>query len=549
MHVDYGLDDAQLQDLDPGGSTGSTVIISEITGRSSKGDVKSKLRRFKDHFNTLRNCEHDRSFWQALGVPDDNIHHYLGLSNFKGFFITNQFSEYDISLPDINNIVNLYDNHWSRLRQYSSLIGRYSKRHFLDKLGVVDNLITEKQLVIDEDQSLSTNRYRHISGHIDSFAHIYRFDISPYDILPISRVARRDNLPSSNDEDGKDYQRPLIEDKIKSIRGILKNNRKFLFPNNILCVLSKECSYNKCEDNLIIPYKYGSITVIDGQHRLYSYADDTIEKLLTHPLVPVAAVMFKDESQDIVDSHSAHLFLEINANQTRIELKNLEVISYEVLGNTDKNSLATKILKDVNDNDDGPLYGFFDIYGRGDGFFKIGTIRRKLRQITSLDKIDDLSNAERGNRFQKRSGYENLFNNDIVDLSNPDILIDSGTSMISQYFSRFKYQFNHDWPTKDIPQRDQRTILSLAKSFAALIRLLEYFIENGYDWDDVNESFESIKYNVKSLRGTDKYSEENSPLLDKGSEDIPSSDTSTMNFFRFFRDNITEPTSISDVSS
>lgn len=564
LHVNYDLNDARLLDIDPDGShesgqhlevdylipTDNFVLVGEITGRSSsKSDVKEKFRSFKNHFNTIKNCEFDTDFWLSLGVPEEDIHHYVGRKELRGFFITNQYTEYSLAIPDVPNIVSLYKNNWETLISYSNTVGSYAKRHFLEKLEISADSGVKKDLVFTRGNSLSAQRYRSISSNVGSFAHLYRFDVSPYEILPITKVARRDNLPSLHDDKDDEYQRPLREEKINSIRNILRNNKNFLFPNNILCVLSSDCHYSEESHHLTVPYEYGSITVVDGQHRLYSYADEQIESLLTNPLIPVAAIEFETEDRHEISSYSAYIFLEINANQTKIEPKYLDSISYDILGDTDSKSLAAKILKEVNEMEDDCLYGLFDIYRSGQGFFEIGTIRNKLSQITNLDKVDSLTNAERGARFQRRSGYENLFDEEIDSLSEAEVMVEKGQILIRRFFKNFKKRFRLDWPDREIDQTKQKTTLSLAKSFAGLIRLIQYFLEEGSDWSDIDESLDSLKKNLMTLRSMDEYSESESPILDKGISSIPDSGDTTMDFYRFFRANISSPTPISDIGS
>ena len=57
-----------------------------------------------------------------------------------------------------------------------------------------------------------------------------------------------------------DYQRPLDYDKLEQIRKNLLTNQDFMFPSNIMVILSQECCYTKDGQNqkhLYIPDKYG----------------------------------------------------------------------------------------------------------------------------------------------------------------------------------------------------------------------------------------------------------------------------------------------------
>lgn len=139
------------------------------------------------------------------------------------------------------------------------------------------------------------NRNKKVSGKDSILADLYTFTISPYRLLSIAHVHRKDELPLLQDNNY-NYQRLLNHEKLQEIRRNVLIDSDFVFPSNILVILSKECKY--CQDGvnnsyLYIPEKYGSISIIDGQHRLFSYADEKVEFIMQNSCqIQVTAMSF-----------------------------------------------------------------------------------------------------------------------------------------------------------------------------------------------------------------------------------------------------------------
>ena len=93
-----------------------------------------------------------------------------------------------------------------------------------------------------------------------------------------------------------------------------------------------------------IPKKYGSLSIIDGQHRLFSYADEKVKSIMKDDCkIMVTAVNFKTSKEELISKFSAKVFIEININQTRVEISHLDKIAYE-LGSNEPKVIATKII-------------------------------------------------------------------------------------------------------------------------------------------------------------------------------------------------------------
>src|SRR5205085_2458844 len=136
-------------------------------------------------------------------------------------------------------------------------------------------------------------------------SHVVTFLADPFDLLPYAVVCRRDGLPSLEAQHGR-YQRTLFTGKLDDIRSRLLDSPQFIFPNSILAVLSEHCTFDSSKNQLEIPDRYGSLIIIDGQHRLFSYASEAVrEKVGGDAQIVVTAVVFDSMDREYIQRFSA----------------------------------------------------------------------------------------------------------------------------------------------------------------------------------------------------------------------------------------------------
>lgn len=144
----YGnLNHVQLRDIDPSEDyspnrhlevdylipEGETCIIGEITSRSNPRSVRSKHRTFRDHINILKGIDKDASTWKELGVPEDKISKFVGISELKGIFLTTQLERYDVDLTEVEHVAIFFGVDCDLIEGYADTIGEYSKKPLLGK--------------------------------------------------------------------------------------------------------------------------------------------------------------------------------------------------------------------------------------------------------------------------------------------------------------------------------------------------------------------------------------------------------------------------------
>ncbi|MDJ0557273.1 MAG: DGQHR domain-containing protein [Microcoleaceae cyanobacterium MO_207.B10] len=477
-------------------------LIGEITSRTDTEKINAKYKKFINHINIIKKLEFSDDIWKNLGIKPEGIRKFRNIESIKGFFITTTKERFDITLAKVEDVVVFYKSDFLRLSEYSQNIGRWTRNYFLDKFSIVhrtDNSIS----IYEKDHKLirSTNKqiskkYEDYEDNDATLSDLYTFTISPYEILDIVHVYRQDELPSLQDNSTYNYQRPLNPDKLKKIRDNLLTECDFIFPSNILVILSKECKYTKDgNDNfyLHIPKKYGSISVIDGQHRLFSYADEKVESIMQDNCkIMVTAVSFITDIQEIITKFSARVFIEINLNQTKVEIAHIDKIAYE-LGSNDPKVIATKIIVTLNTRQN--FRGFFDIASdkTNKGIIEAGIIIDAIKKITNIRKIKELAKARVNTTKLRKDGYEKLLNSTIAELSDRDILVEKGTILLEHYFNQVFSTFNQDKDELKSKKEAKNTSFIYSKFWCGWINLLIIFIEEGLDWEEIRQELNNIK--------------------------------------------------------
>ena len=188
----------------------------------------------------------------------------------------------------------------------------------------------------------------------DLKGHYYIFSVHPQDILPLSTVPHRENH-SHNQGVSKSYQRLVDNRKINSIKEYINKDKSF--PTNLIVNINKSKNlkgFEKKGENLgilKIEPRFGTFSIIDGQHRLLSYCNE--EKATTHYLTVTAYV-------DLDIKEQIETFVTINEEQKPVS-KNLLWDLYPEL--YDENNLdhgykvkLSKFVKTLNEKENSPLH-------------------------------------------------------------------------------------------------------------------------------------------------------------------------------------------------
>lgn len=200
----------------------------------------------------------------------------------------------------------------------------------------------------------------------------YSFSISPESLLKISYVLHR---ITTSDETIKTYQRMIKKRRIDEITKFIDSNDKKtgsnFFPNSIIINIdtkrTKPLKFDLAQSSdkdvdtnigiLHLPNSYRSAYIIDGQHRLYGYANSKYKSTNTIPVIA-----FENLPAEI----QTELFVDINSKQKAVASTLLQILDSELKWNSTNPNIAEKALKSrlvqkLGEDIDSPLYKKFKL--------------------------------------------------------------------------------------------------------------------------------------------------------------------------------------------
>jgi len=298
----------------------------------------------------------------------------------------------------------------------------------------------------------------------------YCFIIQPEKLLPVACVHRREE--SDPQEIRGTYQRMVRKNRLMKIRNFIDNGG--YFPNSITLSFIQKPKFDRKDKvgNIVygiltFPPCYGSVWIIDGQHRLYGYSESK-EKLKAN--LPVIAF------EELSIEKQAKLFVEINKEQKRINPNLL----WDLYPDIYRNSLNPKqqrlriislIVKELNSDKNSPLYKRIEI----------PSIPKEKQKSANLTLRTLCTGIQENRLINKEEGL--LFNIDY------ERTVGFACSRLKEYFSIIAKSFPQDWEKGDggllCTNIGFRIFLNIFR------QLLKYFnflgIEKTYMKKDLNE--------------------------------------------------------------
>lgn len=549
-----GLSHVLLRDLDPAGDHsrdehfefdylvpyGEIGLVGEITERNAE-HIEQKFTKFRRAVNTLQHLlPIDNAAWRRIGVPGSRLADFRRIARLRAFFIATNVEEFDKKLGgrQLQNAAVFYRPDWRLLLSYAKTLGTYGRPYLEAKLGIAPVTGRLSLRLTHDDHSLIVAHDRRVAmGGVGS-ANVYTFEVSPYELLPFAQVFRRDLLPDLSARSDKDYQRPLLSEKLAQIRRKLRDTADFVFPSNILVTLANDCRYDSHNKVLVIPGRYGAVQVIDGQHRLFSYADSAVESRRRQDArIMVTGIQFDDPDEARTTRYSAKTFVEINSNQTRITASHLDAIAFDVLGETTPAALAAVVLLRLN-TAGSRVKGLFKTSQTALGVISPATVAKAIRPLVSIESIRSLTVQTDSVRLR---GLHNLLGDTQHGLRRPRTLINRAVAALDQYFNRLASTFQHDFPSRDV---ERASAFEYAKVFSGFVMLFDQFIAEGLTWSEVQRQLNNIRRNVLALRNQPEYA---GVLFDGEDARIPDSGPTVQDDYKFLDANRYTPTAIQDV--
>ncbi len=340
---DFGIpvsDDPNVEtkQIDVFAYDGKIALVIECKSAECDDDEPSKSADFKkDIIEIKSNMEYQT---KAIREKFDNPDLTVGFVLFTRKYNVSDANKTTARLDGIS-VLNEYD-----LQYYNQLyktLGPFAKNQILC------DIFREKEI---KSISYEVPAVRgEVSGHV-----AYSFLIEPSKILPLSYVAHR----KVNDEEmDQTYQRMINKSKLKEIKTFIKNEG--FFANNVIVniktdeeplFVSDGTNVGNTQHGILhLPDKYKTLYVIDGQHRLFSFAG---LKEAETTIIPVTAFYNLDLELQ------RKIFVDINDKQKRVDpnlLISIESRSKEKSDNVEEwvDALNTIVFSEMSDDLKSPL--------------------------------------------------------------------------------------------------------------------------------------------------------------------------------------------------
>jgi len=284
----------------------------------------------------------------------------------------------------------------------------------------------------------------------------YMFSIEPHLLLKMGFILHRTR---ANEAEMPTYQRLLVPSKLKRISKFIQNGG--YFPNSVILNFSKKIKRLQFEPTprgestrsrfgvLKIPNAYAIAYIIDGQHRVYGYADSDYKESNTIPVVAF---------RDLDSTEQLKLFMDINENQKAVSATLRITLEEDLYWNSERadsrmKALRSSIIQELAGSISGALYNKISI-GEDKALLSAKPFAQALTRSGLLP-------FAKGNTFITESGSSSLYNINNKDLGSE--MIRARNSIVK--FINLSYQFA-DEKFQDIFERERYFIVSNRGTYA-----------------------------------------------------------------------------------
>ena len=415
-----------------------SIIIIECKStkeKNKKGDFKKELEAYKGKIEGIR-VSLKKLF------PDEKL-------KFQFILATENYAVSDKDLERLKciNGVHFDDEAINYYYQMLTQMGLATRYQLLGGLF-------HGQEIPEMDNEIPAIKGR-MGGHT-----YYSFSIEPEKLLKIGYVLHRNK---ANVNMMPTYQRIIKKARINSVHKFI-DEKKGYFPNSIIISIDsgkrKELEFQIANTQsstslskiglLYLPKKYRSAFIIDGQHRLYGYANSIYKANNT---IPVVAFLNLDRSEQV------KLFMQINENQKAVSKNLRSTLNADLLWTseyyTDQlTALVSRIAIYLGENRNSALYDKISI-GEDNKSITQPAFEKALKKCNFLGKVSKYKIEELG------SFYSGDLDNCYEKLS--DFL---------------KYSFNYLKENISEIWEDPNSIVVINKGIYALIRIQSDIVDH-----------------------------------------------------------------------
>ena len=337
FRLPYSNDEKLTQQIDVFAADEETILIIEC-----KATEKPKQSNFKETIEAIGGKKEGLITTIQQLFPDIKY-------KIKFIFATKNYylSEQDCARLNNYGIMHFDEETLKYYHELTRHLGTSAKYQLLGS-------IFEGQTIPELD-----NRIPAIKGKMGGYVY-YSFSIEPEKLLKIGYVLHRNK---ANRKLMPTYQRLIKKSRLKSVQDFVDNGG--FFPNSIIINIDTngkpirfDNAGNQIEGNisrigiLHLPKKYRSAYIIDGQHRLYGYANSQYK---ASNCIPVVAFINLERTQQV------KLFMQINENQKAVPKNLRNTLNSDLLWNSEDrneqiNALKLQIALSLGEELHSPLY-------------------------------------------------------------------------------------------------------------------------------------------------------------------------------------------------
>lgn len=380
----FSKDEKDTKQIDVVAIKDDTIFIVECKSSEKLGPA----RLLKDEFDLLklRLDGFKKALWQLFG-RDKKVKYIFATRNLRINLDSVHIQRLEESKAFYFNN-NTYD-------YINSLIKNYKKAAFYQFLGLVfkNEIINQNKIEIPAVKGQMGNKM------------YYMFSIEPSLLLKMGFVLHRTR---ANESEFPTYQRLLVPSRLKGISKFIDEGG--YFPNSIILNFntkknkvrfeanSKLTDSNACSGTLIIPNAYGIAYIIDGQHRVYGYANSIYVENNT---IPVVAFDGLDSIEQL------EIFMDINQNQKAVSPSLRLDLEEDLYWDSDRldsrlKALRSSIIKMLANSESSPLFNMISV-GEDKAILT-------FKPFTAALSNSNLLPTAKGNKYNSDSLIGSLYN-------------------------------------------------------------------------------------------------------------------------------------------
>jgi DNA sulfur modification protein DndB len=350
----YGAGSSQSKQIDVFAADDEVVLIIECKSASTL-----RTHQFKEEAEAIQGTR--TGIIQAIkkGFPQHKVKFVLATNNFG-------LSKPTVERIEHSGIIHMDEDVIDYYLDLAEHLGKAARFQLLGALFAGTKIPELEPTVAAIQSRMGGHRY-------------YSFAIEPERLLKMAYVLHRNRANSALMPT---YQRLIKKTRLKRVAQFVDEGG--FFPNSIILNIESGKrdlrfeSVGKIEGEaklgiLHLPKTYRAAYVIDGQHRLYGYADS---KRAGQDLIPVVAFV------DLPRSEQVRLFMQINENQQAVPKNLRNTLNAELLWDSDDlreqmRAMKLRIAQHLGENKRSPLHGRVII----------GENKRTLTRCITIDAV------------------------------------------------------------------------------------------------------------------------------------------------------------------